>query len=222
MASSLSSSSLARPASSTARTVVTALGLGMVAVVAVTFFIMVAAKYFDLTESSYGFFWPRRYGLLLHVTGGTLAILIGPFQFWTGLRRVSLHVHRWVGRTYMSGVAMGIVGGFYLAVTTPVGWQWAVSLLTLDFAWLLTTGMAFLAIRKRRIQPHKEWMIRSYIVTFAFVGFRIIVEWPSFVLLGDFPQRAPTAIWLSFVPALLVAEVLLQWKRVIGRRGAET
>ena len=96
------------------------------------------------------------------------------------------------------------------------------SLLGFDLAWLLTTGMAFLAIRKRRIQLHKEWMIRSYIVTFAFVGFRIIVGWPSFVLLGDFAQRAPTAIWLSFVPALLVAEVLLQWKRVIGRRGAET
>ena len=222
MATSASSSSLARPASSTARTVVTALGLGMVAVAAAAFFIMAAAKYFHLTESSYGFFWPRRYGLLLHVTGGALALLTGPFQFWTGLRRVSLHVHRWIGGTYVSGVAIGIVGAFYLAVTTPVGWQWGVSLLGLDLAWLLTTGMAFLAIRKRRIQLHKEWMIRSYIVTFAFVGFRIIVGWPSFVLLGDFAQRAPTAIWLSFVPALLVAEVLLQWKRVIGRRGAET
>ena len=121
MATSASSSSLARPASSTARTVVTALGLGMVAVAAAAFFIMAAAKHFHLAESSYGFFWPRRYGLLLHVTGGTLALLTGPFQFWTGSRRVSLHVHRWIGRTYVSGVAMGIVGAFYLAVTTPVG-----------------------------------------------------------------------------------------------------
>ena len=117
-------------------------------------------------------------------------------------------------------MALGIIGAFYLAMTTPIGYQWSVSRLSLDLAWLLTTGMAYLAIRKRRIQFHKEWMIRSYVATFAFVLFRVILERPSFAALGDFAQRAPTALWLSFVPPLLLAEVLIQWKRTVGERWA--
>jgi uncharacterized membrane protein YozB (DUF420 family) len=39
----------------------------------------------------------------------------------------------------------------------------------LSTAWVLTTGMALAAIRKRAIERHRELMIRSYTVTFAFV-----------------------------------------------------
>ncbi len=43
--------------------------------------------YFVVTEESYGpYFWPRAGYLLLHIIGGLVAILIGPFQFWSKIR----------------------------------------------------------------------------------------------------------------------------------------
>ena len=36
-------------------------------------------------------------------------------------------------------------------------------------AWLVTTAMAYYSIRKGLVALHKEWMIRAYVVTFAFV-----------------------------------------------------
>jgi hypothetical protein len=40
--------------------------------------------------------------------------------------------------------------------------------------WVTTTTRAYLAIRRSLIDQHKEWMIRNYVVTFAFVTFRVI------------------------------------------------
>jgi hypothetical protein len=38
----------------------------------------------------------------------------------------------------------------------------------------VTSGLAFVAIKKQLYDQHKEWMIRSYVVTFAFVTFRAL------------------------------------------------
>ena len=55
-----------------------------------------------------------------------------------------------------------------------------VALWALVAAWWTTVGMAFLAIRRRRIPAHREWMIRGSVVTFAFVAFRGWVDLPIF------------------------------------------
>ena len=41
----------------------------------------------------------------------------------------------------------------------------------------------------------------GYLITFAFVSFRVLVDLPFVVELGSFPERAPTTIWLSWVEA---------------------
>ena len=98
--------------------------------------------------------------------------------------------------------------------------DWAVSLFMLAFAWWLTVGMAYAAIRRRRIEAHKEWMVRSYVVTFAFVTFRYLEPLSVWDPLGG--ARGSTVLWLSWVFPLLIAEVILQWPRTIGGKGRST
>ena len=45
--------------------------------------------------------------LFLHINGGMLALLTGPWQFWTGLRQRNLTIHRWTGRLVSSGRCHG-------------------------------------------------------------------------------------------------------------------
>ena len=57
-------------------------------------------------------------------------------------------------------------------------------------------------------------MIRSYVITFAFVLFRVIEE-SSFAayVLENPAERAPMCIWISWAIPLLITEIILQWKK---------
>jgi uncharacterized membrane protein YozB (DUF420 family) len=103
--------------------------------------------------------------------------LTGPWQFWTGLRQRNLRFHRWTGRLFLFGVVMGVVGAVGLAVMAVGGWAFEVGLMGLASAWVVTTAIAYYSIRKGLMPLHKEWMIGAYVVTFAFVFFRILSDY---------------------------------------------
>ena len=164
--------------------------------------------------ASFDPYWPRRGWLFLHINGGTLALLMGPWQFWTGLRRKSLVVHRWTGRLFLAGVAMGVTGAVGLSVTTTYGWAFAVGIMGLAAAWSITTAMAYLTIRQRLVDLHKEWMIRAYVVTFAFVTFRILSDYGPTSRLQPVQDRSNVISWVCWVVPLGVTEMIFQVKRL--------
>ena len=185
-------------------------------VVALRFFIKYAVHYFRLSENSYADFWPKRNWLLLHICGATLALFLGPLQFWSGARKKYLRAHRWSGRIYLFGVALGVTGAAYLAGHPSLGGAYGVALFGLATAWFVTSFMAYVAIRRGRVKAHKEWMIRSYVVTFAFIIVRVPDDIPILSNLGTANEIATTAVWLSWVLPLFVTEIILQWKHTVG------
>lgn len=50
------------------------------------FWLSDALPYFEFTADSYGRFWANSGWVLAHVIGGSAALLMGPFQFWSGPR----------------------------------------------------------------------------------------------------------------------------------------
>ena len=194
--------------------------LAAVALLGVRFFVSDAVPYYtDITADQYGRYWGMRPWFLGHILGGTLALSMGPFQFWSGLKRRSLHVHKWTGRLYVGGIALGATASVYLALTSPSSTDWTVGLLALAAAWVGTTSMAFYAIKRRKITFHKEWMIRSYVVTFAFVTFRWWSDIPAIRdYLGD--SRPITLMWACWAIPLLVTEMVIQM-RAMGRGRAK-
>lgn len=170
--------------------------------------------YLNYNTIGFDYFWPKRGWLLLHITGGTLAILTGPWQFWTGLRQKHLHVHRWTGRLFLLGAAMGVTGAAYLAVTTNAGWAWGVTLLALAWAWACAAAMALYMILRGRVQMHKEWMVRTYVITFAFVTFRVLNDYGPTSHLLPVTDRIVTLGWLSWTVPLFVTEMVLQFRRM--------
>ena len=47
-------------------------------------------------------------------------------------------------------------------------------------AWIVCTTAAFITARNRHIVQHRQWMIRSYAVTFTFVSSRVLNLWPRY------------------------------------------
>ena len=119
----------------------------------------------------------------------------------------------------MTAVVASSIGAFYLA-THPSGgyWVFGAGLAGLAVAWLTTTGLAFLAIKRSLIAEHKEWMIRSYVVTFAFVLFRIGYTALGALKIGTTEQQLSVMAWSCWAVPLLVTELILQGRKIIAVR----
>jgi hypothetical protein len=190
--------------------------LVVVGALAVFFVYRNVLPYFNWSEASYGYYWAFRLPLIAHVTGGLIAALAGIWQIWTGLNTQAMRVHPWTGRLYVAGVVLGSFGAFVLAWQSVLfGFAWAVALTCLALAWLSTTGMAWYGIRKRNVLLHKQWMVRSYIVTFAFVVFRIVTDYLPYEAWWGIsrPDMSNAAIWPVWVVPLFVYEMMLGRKR---------
>ncbi len=192
--------------------------LAVLAVFALHFIVKNALHYTSYDAATYGSLWPRRYGLLAHIAGGVPAVLIGLVQLWLGATGRTALLHRTLGRVYAGAVAVASAGAFYLALTVePKYFTYAAGLFGLALAWAVTTSMAVLAIRHRAIEQHRDWMIRSYIVSFGFVTFRLfdnlLIDW-KVAPEGDVDSFMAFACWS--IP-LLIAEPLIQLKKIRRR-----
>src|SRR5438093_9606501 len=76
---------------------------------ALAFIAIFALHYLTLNQQVFGAMWPRRYWLLVHIAGGTVALLSGPGQLWLGLNRRRLDLHRQIGLLYICSVAVSSV-----------------------------------------------------------------------------------------------------------------
>jgi hypothetical protein len=188
--------------------------LGIVAVMAAWFIYGYAYRYLTLDSEQFGIFKPRGDWLVLHVVGGTAALLIGPAQLWLGSQRGKMVLHRILGIGYLMGVAVSSVAAFYLAAHTDFGWVFAMGLTSLAIAWITTTGLAVVAISRYLIQQHREWMVRSYVVTFSFVIFRILVDVLGITGTGTIVERLTAASWLCWSVPLLITEAMLQGRKM--------
>ena len=165
-------------------------------------------------------YWANRGWLLMHITGGMVALLTGPFQFWTGFRMRYARLHRWTGRIFLGGVALGSVAAYRMAIGTTFGWAFGFALLALATAWFTSAAMALYAILKRQVQVHKEWMVRTYVVTFAFVTFRVLNDYYPGPRLQPPGDRAVAIGWACWVFPLMFTEIILQLRRMRSRATA--
>ena len=162
------------------------------------------------------YYWPNKWWLVGHLSGGITAILIGPFQFSKAFRNHYLKTHRTMGKIYIIAIIIGALCAFYMSFTVArqVNIAWCISLFVMALVWLTSVLMAYRMIRLKRIPQHREWMIRSYVITLGFVLFRLLEESSlARSLMTTFEERGPTCIWLSWTVTLFFTEVILQWNK---------
>ena len=145
-----------------------------------------------------------------HIIFGGVALLIGWIQFSRKIRAVRLGFHRAVGKTYLVCALLSGASGLYLAFFSNGSWVTTVGFGGMAVLWLGTTTAGYLAIRGRRIEVHRRWMIRSYALCWAAVMLRVYL--PTFQLvLGLDKVTAYTIIsFACWVPNLVVAEIILR------------
>jgi uncharacterized membrane protein len=148
--------------------------------------------------------------LYLHIIGSLAAILIGPFQFISYFRAKFKKLHQFLGKIYIGSILfLGFPTGLYMAVYANGGIWASLGFTLLSFLWLGTTYFAYKKIKKWEIEAHQNWMIRSYAITFAAVMLRIWTPLLSWDLGVNHNLTIALTAWLSWIPNLLVAELLI-------------
>jgi uncharacterized membrane protein len=154
-----------------------------------------------------------RHLLIPHVLAASLALLIGPINFSARMRQNHLQLHRVLGRIYVISVFVGAITGVGLAAGRPglpgTSMQAA--------AWIVCTTAALITARNGQIVQHRQWMVRSYAVTFTFVSSRVLNLWPRYWShLGD--TFASVGIIAFTLASLLIVDLGLNWRELTSRR----
>ena len=151
--------------------------------------------------------------LIPHTLAGMIALLAGPLQFSTRFRQRHLQFHRVLGRAYVVSVFVGSLTGIALAAGRPglpgTSMQAA--------AWMVCATAAFITARNRQIVQHRQWMARSYAVTFTFVSSRVLNLWPRYWShLGD--SLSAVGVIAFTLASLLLVDLGLNWRELTTRR----
>ncbi len=154
-----------------------------------------------------------RHLLIPHSLSGVIALLAGPLQFSSRFRQRHLKIHRVLGRVYVVCVFVGSFTGIALAWGRPglpgTSMQAA--------AWMVCTTAAFLTARNRQIVQHRQWMARSYAVTFTFVSSRVLNLVPAYWShLGD--VLSAVGVIAFTLASLLIVDLGLNWHELTTRR----
>lgn len=165
---------------------------------------------------------PFKWWLLPHGVAGACAFVLAPMQFSDRLRQRFTKLHRVSGRIYVAAVFIAGPMGIYIgAIEERLGAPHFFSMIAVAHGslWMLTTGIAFAFILKRKIQQHRQWMTRSFAVgPGVFVGARVVLGVTGLEKLG--PPAIETVVYICIAFSIVLADIVLQVQELQRARPA--
>jgi hypothetical protein len=146
---------------------------------------------------------PFRGWLLLHAPFAAIALVIGPLQFSSSIRRHNLQLHRRIGQSYVGAVVIAAISGIVIGFHLDWG---AAQVAVQGGVWLVATLAAFVAARSHNVAQHRLWVGRSYGLTFVFVTARLVPDL-FFPTAGNWALN--DIFWTLVVAGLVVPDLLV-------------
>ena len=167
-------------------------------------FLMTKQRVYHLTS------W--RTSFYVHVFTSVLILLAGFTQFSRTILQKQVRLHRWSGYIYIVTILL-ITGpaAIVMAFKANGGLPARASFVSLGFVWYICTCMAFMRVKQHHYLLHAEWMVRSYALTLSAITLRIYAYMFDVLQINAAPRDVYITIaWLSWVPNLLVAELIVR------------
>jgi hypothetical protein len=151
--------------------------------------------------------------IITHAMAGVAALFLAPFQFSDRLRQRYTNIHHIVGYVYVGGIFfLAPFGAYvqYIAEAIDGAPRSFTVLATVDAALLyITTGVALIFARRRRLTLHRQWMTRSYAVALVFFEGRMILGVTGLETQGV--EIVQAVIWTCLALSVPVADVVNDW-----------
>ena len=163
---------------------------------------------------------PFKWWLLPHGLAGACALLLGPMQFSDRLRQKYAKLHRVAGRIYVAGALIASPLGFYIQLSQErLGAPRSFTMAGFSHGtlWTLTTAIAFYFILRGKVQQHRQWMTRSFVVgPMVFMTARVILGVTGLEQRG--PAAIETVVWMCVAFSIPLADIVLQVQEQLRTR----
>lgn len=154
---------------------------------------------------------------LLHVVPGGLFLALAPLQFSSRIRSRHLRLHRWSGRGLLLAGVASVAPAFYFGLLMPFGGAVeAIAIALFGALFVASLARAFVAIRRRQVELHREWMIRAFAVAVAISSIRVIGAALDIALVtAGVPPRVGfvIALWTGWIVTVGAAELWIRRTR---------
>jgi uncharacterized membrane protein len=152
---------------------------------------------------------------LLHILPGLLFMILGPLQFVKRIRKNHLNFHRWSGRVFvLAAYFVGLSALIMPFIVLPIGGLTeAAGSVFFSIFFLTALTKAVQEILRKRVNLHREWMLRMFAIGLAISTVRPIMGL-SFALFKLQPQDfLGTAFWIGFSLHAIAAEIWINCTR---------
>jgi uncharacterized membrane protein len=151
-----------------------------------------------------------KFGLYAHIITVPLILFAGTSQVFFRYEKSYRNIHRVLGSLYVYLVLfVSMPGAFIISFYAFGGWAAKLSFLMLTTLWGWFTWKGFRNGKEGNIIAHKNFMIRSYVLTLSAIILRIL----SFIFIHYFNFYGGMAYsiiaWLSWLPSLLLTELII-------------
>jgi hypothetical protein len=156
-----------------------------------------------------------RWSFYIHVFTSIFTLLAGLTQFSYYILRRYKKAHRVLGYSYV--LIIVFVSGpasFMMGWHANGGLPARTSFTLLAFLWVVFTFLAWYYALKRNFAVHRAFMIRSFALTLSAIALRLYTVLFAALELHVKPVDIYiTTAWLSWVPNLIIAEMIINMKK---------
>ena len=149
-----------------------------------------------------------------HITGGSLLLVLGAFQFSAPLRQRNPRWHRWSGRVAVVAGIVSAIAGVWMTATFPdepgnpahlYGFR-----MTFGLGWAACLALGLRAALRRDIPSHRAWMLRGYAI--ALGAGTTVLTFGFWLLIGGSDSALVTtwSITAAWVLNLAIAELIIR------------
>jgi uncharacterized membrane protein len=155
---------------------------------------------------------------LAHGLVGALALTLCFMQFSSRLRARYPNFHRVGGRIYVVAVLIAAPLGLYLSyrdLSLGFNWSFVAVSAVLAMLWVFATCLAFVFIRTRQVEQHRQWMTRSLAMALVFLETRVLGGLTGW---ENTPEGPTIVTWICVALGYPLADVALQIEHHLSRR----
>ena len=158
----------------------------------------------------------------LHRVGGALFLLLGAMQFSPRLRARRPALHRLSGRIFIGLSLVAVATAIYMSLVFP--YSEGERLPTLVFGAFMGYAVlrAFVHIRRRQVQAHREWMTRAFTVGLGVSTIRLLGVGASYATGISVKVLIGPAFWAGWIVSLAVAEWWIRENRTVQSAAAQS
>lgn len=151
--------------------------------------------------------------MYVHVGFACLAMASGLINFSNRMFEKSRRFHRFNGYVYLVSVLLVVLTSGYMAPYATGGKISSMGFNALNLIWLFVTITALIQIKRKRIDRHRNWMIRSYAFCFTNLLIHLITSLVHQGLGMVYATSYTIGLYGSIALLIVIPEIIIRTKR---------